>query len=486
MRVRHELEGNTPLERWRNSHVRRKDSKNDTYARWVDSFACIVLVLIMLFMLIGSSPMQHGTSIDPSNKGEVSPINRYLWLGLLGLAGPILWFRWSSIPGLIKAVWPLFLLYLWFAFTTLWAIDNAASVRRLLLYFVALVLACAMTVGIRSARSFHGSIAVACAIVMIMDLLAWILVPSLSMTALGLAGIHPHKNTLGVVALFSYLILASYALGYRSRLELAIWSSLALLSLILMNASQSKTSLALALGMTALAPALIYIVRAPAAVPRLVAVFILLLLTAALFIWLGYTSVAGIDPLSPLAGVTFTQRTEVWSFIISQIKLRPWGGFGFGSFWDVAPSVQPSLKTGKWFATGDSIANEGHNAYLDITVTTGFIGLFGSMVLLIRWLWLGLKLLRTTPINLGDQTTAPRDLPLATFCAIYMLMFAIHNFTESSYFTANTILGSTVLFVVVKLEYWNLREKQARPSRLGRRTPTPRVVLRGNASTGQS
>lgn len=48
-------------------------------------WAGAVLVLMLLYICIGPNPYQHDITLDPLTGGaETSPINRLIWLGLLG------------------------------------------------------------------------------------------------------------------------------------------------------------------------------------------------------------------------------------------------------------------------------------------------------------------------------------------------------------------------------------------------------------------
>lgn len=415
-----------------------------TLAIWAGA----VLVLMLLYICIGPRPYQHDIAVDPLTGGvETSPINRLIWLGLLGLSTPILWFRRSELPTLAVRLLPLLILFAWFALSTQWALDTAASTRRLLLYFVNLVICVAIVVGLRDSRRLHLAMATGCALLVGIDLVSWAVAPGVSMTPLGLAAIHSHKNTLGAVMLLAAFVCGTYAWGHSDWRGRAFWWSVAVLALVLLVASLSKTSMGLFALLAGATPAIV-IVLAQRPVVRLSLMSLAGLVAAVtVFGWLAYCALTGADPWAPFAGVTFTQRTEVWSFVWDEFVKRPIRGWGFGSFWDIDPIVQPSLQTDAWFARPDAYTNEAHNGFLDLAVTTGVVGLAGGLVIFLRWIGGGLALIRR---EIGHPRSA--RLGAALILGVFPLMVFGHNLMESSYFTANSIFGTVLLLLGVEIE----------------------------------
>ncbi|MDE1174019.1 MAG: O-antigen ligase family protein [Parvibaculaceae bacterium] len=481
----------TPLTRWRSTRARHDADRRYAILGWIDRIAILVFFVLILYTLVGSTPFQHEV-IDTARNTEGSSLNRYIWFALLGLSLPVLWARFTATLGLLKAIWPLLLLYMWFGLTTLWAIDPAASQRRFLSYSIALVIALAVTVGIRRSRTYLATMAAACALVMLIDFASWIFLPSLSMTKLGLAGLHSQKNTLGFIAMFSSFVIAACALGQKTLITRLLWWGMVAVTLLVLAASQSKTSLILALSAFLLAPVITLVARGSVALIWISVVMIPLVAVLALFLWLGICGISGIDPMSPLHGVTFTSRTDVWSYVLSEIAKHPWTGAGFGSFWDIDPALQPSLRSGLWFADieNNNVANEAHNGYLDLTVTTGYIGSIGAILLLARWIWLAFRTLRTMPDTIGGHlVTGPdKDLPLAILSTIFLVFFAYHNLLESSYFYASNYIGGLIfLFFALKVEQWNRDGKVAAKNlRPDRQRPLPWRALRESALAGRS
>jgi len=368
----------------------------------------------------------------------------------LAFSSPVLWWRRADLADALRRLWPLALLFIWFLATSRWAIDPDASNRRLFLYLVDVVICLAVSLGLKDTRRLHNALAVACAVVVGIDLGGWIVAPAASMTDIGLAGIHTHKNTLGAVMLLTGLICVPYAAGQQGLMGRIFWWSVFVASFVLLIASKSKTSLAILIVAGVVGPILLMVLRSRGEMLWGLGVLLVALIATAAFGWLAWCAVQGLDPLAPAEKITFTQRTDVWRFTISQFVQRPWQGVGFGSFWDVDPKVQPSLQTDLWFAQPDAPTNESHNGYLDLLVTTGIPGLIGALAVLFRWIGRGLILLRRAVLDpLGLER---RALPYLAYIAFFPLVFVVHNFMESTYFNANSIFGFIIILIGIDID----------------------------------
>jgi exopolysaccharide production protein ExoQ len=436
---------------------------------WISAWTWVLLVATMLYVLIGSNPYQHDAVFDPLTGGSViSPVNRVIWLALLAFAAPVLWWRRADLVDAARRLWPLALLFVWFIATTRWATDPDASSRRLFLYIVDLLICLAVSLGLKDPRRLHSGLAVACAIVVVIDLGSWIVAPAASMTDIGLAAIHTHKNTLGAVMLLTGMICAPYALAQQGLMGRMFWGSVTIASFVLLIASRSKTSLGILVAAAIVGPLLIVLLKRRAEVVWGLGASALALLMASALMWLAWCAMQGQDPLAPVEKLTFTQRTDVWRFTVDQFRLHPWRGVGFGSFWDVDPKVQPSLQTDLWFAQQDAPTNESHNGYLDLLVTTGIPGLIGALLLLFRWMGRGLALLRRALLDpLGGEG---RALPYLVYLGFFPLVFVVHNFMESTYFNPNSLFGFIILLVGVDIDM-----RHVAPSSI-----TPAVARRGS------
>lgn len=438
------------LEAWRDARRRERAVAAARLDNRLALWSGFVLVLMLLYMMIGAAPYTHEVTVDAlSGASPTSPLNRAIWLALLGLTTPIMWFRRGEILDLAVRTWPLLLLLVWFGATTRWAIDPPVSNRRFILYLINVLVCIALVTGLSGPRRMHAALAAACAIMIVIDLVSWIALPGLSMTEIGLAAIHNHKNTLGSVMLLSSLVITPYILFGRTLKTRLFWGVMLAGCLALLVASKSKTSLAIALAALVATPLLLACLRLRAGAIWAAAAFSVATILAMGFGWLAWSYAIGQDPLAPLRGVNFTRRTEVWMFALNQFAQHPLRGLGFGSFWDVNPAVQPSLQTDLWFAA-ETHTNQSHNGYIDLLVTTGAPGVVGALLVLLRWMGRGLGLIRN---NLQQATAESREaLPHAVFLGVFPLIFFVHNFMESSYFSANAMLGILILLFGVDID----------------------------------
>lgn len=434
------------LDDWRAGHAERRADQAAFADRALWLWGAAILVVMLLYMLIGPTPYQHEAALDPdTGANTVSPINRVIWLALFAMAAPILWFRRAVLVESLLRLWPLLVMFAWFSATTRWALDPGVSNKRLFLYLISAAICLAVSLGVREGRRMHQALAVAAALMVAIDFGSWVVVPAKAMTELGLAGIHTHKNTLGSAMMLSGLVCGSYLLTQKTFLGRLFWGGVLAAAFVLLVASKSKTSLAIFIAASAAAPVLALILRQRASFIWALAASALAGLGALALAWLGWCDSQGLDPLAPIRNVTFTQRRDVWVFALGVFAQHPWTGVGFGSMWDVDAAVQPSLQTDLWFAKPDAFTNEAHNGYIDLLATTGIFGLLGSLAMLLRWIWRSLGMIRLAQIS--PYAIDRMALPYSLYLGLFPLLFFVHNFMESSYFTANATFGTLILLI---------------------------------------
>jgi len=432
-------------------HTQRADAASSIADAWSARWASLLLIATILFLLIGPNPYMHENLVDPDTGGSVlSPLNRYAWFVLTGFAAPLIWFKRSALADLLLRLWPLLMLFTWFAVTTTWALDPPTSQRRLSLLFCQTIICAACCLGLRDARSMHRALAASCAIIVLIDLASWVALPKVSQTEIGLAAIHNHKNSLGLAMMFAEFVCAPFIFTQTTWRGKLFWGFIVVAAAALLVASKSKTSLNITLAALVMTPVILVILRGPRLMLLSALASALVLISTAALIWLSVCYVQGNDPLWPIRHVTFTQRTDVWTFVLSQIALRPFSGAGFASFWDINPAIQPSLQTDLWFAQPDSPTNEAHDGYLDLLVTTGFMGLAITLFVLLRWMGRGLSLLRRALRSSDGQIRV--QLPYLIFLGLFPILIALHNFLESSYFNTVGLFSFMVLFMGIDVD----------------------------------
>ena len=73
---------------------------------------------------------------------------------------------------------------------------------------------------------------------------------------------------------------------------------------------------------------------------------------------------------------TFTGRNDIWQFALDSIADHPWLGHGFGAFWETPYTVFQPAYDGSLATT----ASHAHNAFLDLSLTVGLIGVTIAIV----------------------------------------------------------------------------------------------------------
>jgi len=132
----------------------------------------------------------------------------------------------------------------------------------------------------------------------------------------------------------------------------------------------------------------------------------------------------GIDP-------SFTNRTDIWKIGAAAAMDDPLTGYGFQLFWQTDEMVQKGGAAASWaFA-----AFNGHNAYLDMAITTGLPGLALTLVLLV---WLPLR-------DIARAEATANDPALTRFFVRIWLYGILVACVESLFFQS----GSLAWFMLV-------------------------------------
>ena len=322
-------------------------TRDDHTAPWVNRLSTVVLTLMLLYAIVGIPEFNRNVVLEATD--YVNPLNRVIWLGLLALAAPVALARWRTVLALMVSAWPLLLLYAYFTASSFWALDPDASSRRIIFSIVQLLLSVVLLSGLKRASTLHVLIAAVCVAAAVEDLAAWVLWPGYAMTEDGLAGLQLQKNQTGLLMMYGCLAATSAFFLLQGRLlRMAVAGAVAVMGLLLV-ATRSTTSQSIVLMAPIVMPALLLAARLPTRVIWALVAAGLAGLTALAFGYLAWCGLVNADPWLPMRGVTFTARTDLWSFALDEIAKRPWLGAGYSSLWAINPVVQPSLKSDMWF-----------------------------------------------------------------------------------------------------------------------------------------
>ncbi len=115
--------------------------------------------------------------------------------------------------------------------------------------------------------------------------------------------------------------------------------------------------------------------------------------------------------------LTLTSRTDIWSAVLSAINERPWLGYGKGGVWFVsAAEPTSSIVAGTGFPV-----YQAHNAYLEMVLQLGIIGLVLYLGMLAALVRRGVKLINTDPA-------------MTRYLILFVSLLAVYSITESATF----------------------------------------------------
>ena len=279
--------------------------------------------------------------------------------------------------------------------SALWSLNPAASFRDGVVYLFVIigVIGIARTM---DADEFMHLLSWCCFLSALASIVLTIAAPHVAFVAgdnegtLNFNGIFPHKNFLGQVmatgalaTLHGFRIAKRHYLGKLCMLLVFVGmayaskSTGALLATFLFCGISGIDSLLRTGGMArvsglvlaiALAPALIVAVAAPDTFLELI----------------------GKDP-------TLTGRTEIWDYVIRDIWMKPWLGWGYFGFWELTnPAALEISNAVHW------IVPQAHNGLLEFLLNVGVLGTALFSFILIRIIVLAVGCLRTPERALGD------------------------------------------------------------------------------------
>ena len=447
---------------------------------WVNRLTVVVLTLMLLYAILGIPELDRDAAALATD--YVNPLNRFIWLGLLGLASPVAFKRWRPVLALMRSSWALLLLYGYFAASTQWALDPDTSFRRILFTIVQLLLSVVLIAGLRRSASLHVVIFAVCAVVALADLATWIVAPGFAMTDEGLAGLQSQKNQTGLLMMYGCLSGATAFFLVQGRLPRVGTAGIVVVMALLLVATRSTTSQSIVLLAPFVVPAVLLVARLPRPAICAIVAAILAAIVGLAFFYLAWCGITNTDPWLPLKGATFTGRTDLWSFVIDEIGKRPWFGAGYSSFWAIDPAVQPSLKSDMWFGVY-TIINEAHEGYLDLLATGGVFGFLGGLFVLFRAIGVaGGSLARAEPAAAAWRS-GRLAYPTAAFHLALLIGLVVHNFTESNLFSNNSVLAIALVIAVLDLEKSRITNRHPTTSRYP--NPAPRSVGRPFGTAGR-
>ena len=251
-------------------------------------------------------------------------------------------------------------------------------------------------------------------------------------------GLATQKNGLGSHGLIAVMIFLLAARSFR-RFRVPFYS-LAVVALVLLVGSQSKT--ALGAGLVTAASFVVFLVfRARKTLVGAVTIALVTGMTlTVLFVTANLEEVAGRFGKD----ATFTGRTDLWAEVLIAIERRPWLGFGYDGFFGGPLSESHRINAYPGFEWGP---NHAHNALMESALHVG-------IPLTIVYLVFNLRALARAT----DHVRWVRG-PLGLFPLVFLTMMAMTSITESGIFTQR--FGITLFVVAIVLSKVGVDEAKA-------------------------
>lgn len=379
--------------------------------------AKLALAILVITILVGPNPLASSSVVDESGGSAL----RQAILGggiVLSLAIGV---YFHGLRAMRAVPMPFWLFFGWALLSITWSVVPDIAARR---YFFSLGTTLALfsisyTLGFREVIKW---LALILFLTLVVDLLAVLLLENAKhgvgekdYSLIGLwKGVHSHKNIAASVAYAGFLCGLIGFFFHRS----VPYFLMALLSVVLIVGTQSKTTMAL----VPVCLVFVYLLYASATSSPSRKFFSMVVIATfvslAAYIWMNYEDVIDIITDDKF----LTGRGSIWRFILAYVQDNPLGS-GYGSFWNVGYFMPASY----YGAIGDAAVPHGHNGYLDILATTGYVGFFLAICAFIFY-----------PVRLVLTMNGDRREAYLVVSGL-ILYSVLHNLSESSLFQGERI-----------------------------------------------
>jgi exopolysaccharide production protein ExoQ len=396
----------------------------------------VALVAFVLLVFVGLEPLADRVGrLDLDETGEGSLARQILYVSLA------LAFGWSvyryRLLGMAKLPLPVVAALGWCAVTLFWSPVPGIGLRRLGLT-VLVVMTTYSSVALLGAKRSIELLALTLIGCVLVSLLAGLFIPNAvhqpgeeDAALIGAwRGVFPHKNPAGVAAALCVIIgyffwnvrVFGYGLRRRPVMVMAVAAGASLLVL-----SLSKTAMVLVIPTIAMG----VLFRKLSGIRSGRLLLVMALVFASCLLLAGMLAINDIVAEVVSDPKAFTGRGAIWLALAGIIAANPFGGVGFGSIFQVGLDTPLLHYAPDWVLT----LSAGHNGYLEVIASTGFIGFILALFAFIIRPFFQVIRSRGLDPRLGGMLIA-----IITFVAL-------HNLLESS--LLNRDRGLWVVLVLV-------------------------------------
>ena len=364
----------------------------------MQAIALLLVLLWSVYCLNGFRPPTQAIELSDADAG--SALRQALFGGSALLSAVLLWMNRTLWPS-IRTHWSWCLFAVWVLLSVLYTEQTGTTLKR------AVLLCCGLTTAVFAVstltkRPLVGTvwtIAGICAGVSVMSLVWMIALPAEITTnpgRPGLAGISNHPNTLAPACAIGCALFC--VLQARTRLAIAAKGFGFVSCLVALILTGSVTSLFLAL--VGMSIAILIVLGGYAGVIS----GVLLFSGVVAITIMGPAAVSEMIFQSVDRDPSMSGRDQLWAIIWEQVQIHPLFGHGWGAFWtegkgrELVQSWNP---------------RQSHNAFLDIMLDIGFVGLVILLIPITQTIMNGIKL-RDPSINKDTRRAIAGGLGVVT------------------------------------------------------------------------
>lgn len=279
--------------------------------------------------------------------------------------------------------WPLITCAGWLVVTMLTSAEPLVSMRRMILFAIAVLLAAGIPVVMRTVRQFAVTLAGCAILILVTSYLSVALLPHLAIHNVydlinepehigKWRGIFAHKNEAGG-AMALMILTGLFVAGACNRF---LGFSIVVAACFFMAMTESKTVI-IFMPFVIFAPSLCRVFRGlwtRAAMMLGPVLLVSLFSLGTVFFPPIRDGLAGYVP-----DLSFTGRTEIWEFAADHIAERPVFGWGIGAFWGTERTRFGTADAMSWVTK----TSQAHNTYIDTALVMGLPGLIITLIVFV-------------------------------------------------------------------------------------------------------
>jgi len=345
--------------------------------------ARIAFLILLFFTIWGTSLPFKERLDDMSALSSTNVINQVLYSLLFLLSVITLISRKTELLNIIKQE-KFLSLFITFAFLSIiWSDYSIITFKRIFRILAVNLTIISFLLHIDSARDVLKYFKYILYPYLVLTIIVVLVIPgALDPQFLTWRGFTSHKNTLGQIALISIFLCYIIYKVENSSSDRIVAALMLFLSILILFGAFSSTSIitfVFFVGMALLFSVDVFfktlgIGRTISFI--IVLSFISIIITIA--IW--FPEMANVIPGLFGKDTTFSGRTDLWDYLISEFPSHPILGTGYQAFW-----VTESKKVMVLFELFFWLPNQAHNGFIDLLIQTGIIGLSLSILTFISY-----------------------------------------------------------------------------------------------------